>query len=193
MSTLNSLADRKREIRRQVRVRLEGALEPQIKSQMDQQIVARVDEILSQTSGRVGLFHPLAGEPDLMALAQAESQRRFAFPKMVESQLQFFSFKGAPRWKAGRFGVSEPDLEVASAESLDDLTVVCLPGVAFDRSGGRLGRGQGYYDRALKDFRGTKVGVAYAAQVVNESLPLERHDVTINYLVTEKYLLKVKG
>lgn len=193
MSTLSSLADNKREIRRQVRLRLEGVLASQNKATLDNEICSRADEILAETSGAVALFHPLGQEPSLMQLTQSGSARRFAFPKMLDSTLTFYSFEKGASWQTGRFGVSEPDTSHARQVDLNDLALICIPGVAFDRTGARLGRGQGFYDRALKDYRGTKVGVAYAAQVLTEALPRERHDVTMDYLVTENYILKVKG
>lgn len=191
MSALDSLADRKREIRRQIRLSLEGGLEN--KPQMDQQIVSRMAEIFEMFPGPVGIFNPLKSEPDMLALATRYVDRPIAFPKQVGSSLKFFSFKKSPKWNVGKFGINEPDPDASEEQKVEDLSIVCLPGMAFDRNGGRLGRGQGFYDRALADYRGQKVGVAYGAQVLNETLPLERHDVTVNYVVTENFLLKVKG
>ncbi|MCH9699669.1 MAG: 5-formyltetrahydrofolate cyclo-ligase [Gammaproteobacteria bacterium] len=76
----------------------------------------------------------------------------------------------------------DPDRKI-SAEQLD---VVIVPGVAFDRSGGRLGNGKGYYDRLLGSLASntTTIGVAYDAQVM-DSIPMGLRDRHVDMLVTE--------
>ncbi len=82
----------------------------------------------------------------------------------------------------GAFGVMEPrDSAIAADGSPFDLILV--PGMAFDRSGGRLGRGKGYYDRYLAAASGFKAGVCFDDQVVGE-IPREAHDVPMDALVT---------
>ncbi|MCK5801368.1 MAG: 5-formyltetrahydrofolate cyclo-ligase [Lentisphaeria bacterium] len=68
-------------------------------------------------------------------------------------------------------------------------TVWLVPGMAFDRTGGRLGRGAGYYDRMLADASGILTGVTHQWRVV-EKLPREKHDVRMNWLVTEEKITK---
>ena len=67
--------------------------------------------------------------------------------------------------------------------------LVLLPLLGFDRWGGRLGYGGGYYDRTLAQLRGTghmqAVGIAYAAQEV-DALPQDRHDQRLDWIVTEE-------
>ena len=83
----------------------------------------------------------------------------------------------------GAFGILEPQGERPCPAGEIDL-VVC-PGVAFTADGRRLGRGRGYYDRYLGDpaFRGFRVGVCYAHQLVDD-LPVEPHDVFMDYVIT---------
>lgn len=98
----------------------------------------------------------------------------------------------------GMWGILEPprqrwgemDKEIA-AEQLDCIMV---PGVAFDRNGGRLGNGAGYYDRLLKSVRvdAVLIGVCFESQLV-EQVALERHDVPMDVVITEKALYAGKG
>ena len=81
----------------------------------------------------------------------------------------------------GAFGIPEPQGEAADPASID-LTLV--PGAAFDKSGGRLGRGGGYYDRYLPLVRGLTVGLAFECQML-ETVPREAHDIGIQRVVTE--------
>jgi len=74
-----------------------------------------------------------------------------------------------------------PASAVAHAPSPSDVLVV--PGVAFTRSGARLGRGGGYYDRLLASWRGASIGVAFDIQLVDE-LPMEPHDCGVDLVAT---------
>lgn len=85
----------------------------------------------------------------------------------------------------GPHGVPEP----AHREPIDpqQIDLVVVPGLAFDRRGGRLGYGGGYYDRMLPTCRADcfKVGVAYAWQVVETELPLRAHDARVDRVITD--------
>jgi 5-formyltetrahydrofolate cyclo-ligase len=83
---------------------------------------------------------------------------------------------------AGKFGILEPVAD-CQAMSLKHLDLALVPGLGFDVSGRRLGRGQGYYDRLLAGIAGAKCGVAFERQVV-ERLPAERHDASMNFILT---------
>jgi 5-formyltetrahydrofolate cyclo-ligase len=86
--------------------------------------------------------------------------------------------------QSARFGLLEPERDVGLMVEPDDLDLVIVPGVAFDRRGNRLGFGGGYYDRFFERCNATRVGLAYAFQVVDD-IPAEDHDVKIDWLVTE--------
>ena len=84
-----------------------------------------------------------------------------------------------------RLGFDEPD-ESASVVDPTDLDILLVPGLLFDRSGGRLGRGKGYYDRFLRSLpRSTaRIGVTTDASIV-EGVPTDDHDERVDWLATE--------
>jgi 5-formyltetrahydrofolate cyclo-ligase len=82
----------------------------------------------------------------------------------------------------GKFGVAEPKSGCARLP-LNRLDFVLAPGVGFDSTGHRLGRGQGFYDRLLATITAVKCGVAFDLQMV-ERIPAEAHDVRMNCLLT---------
>ena len=86
-----------------------------------------------------------------------------------------------------RFGIREPGLSHIKIVSPSALDFVLVPGVAFDRKGGRIGYGAGYYDRFLKEVSGhvTRVGVAFDFQVL-DSIPQTEFDVPVQKILTEK-------
>ena len=81
----------------------------------------------------------------------------------------------------GRFGIPEPTTHEPFEET-PDVTIV--PGLAFTRTGQRLGQGGGYYDRYLAQHPATyKVGVCFNEQLT-DALPCEKHDALMNEVVT---------
>ncbi|MEA3217611.1 MAG: 5-formyltetrahydrofolate cyclo-ligase [Acidimicrobiia bacterium] len=89
-----------------------------------------------------------------------------------------------------RYGFHQP---AEGAARLDErsIDIVAVPGVLFDRRGGRLGRGQGYYDRFLSRLRpaASLVGVTAEALVCESPLPVDDHDVPMGWLATERGML----
>lgn len=98
----------------------------------------------------------------------------------------------------GMWGILEPPEQRRGEEgkeiSSEQLDCVMVPGVAFDRNGGRLGNGAGYYDRLLKGVRADAVliGVCFESQLI-EQVAMESHDVPMDIVITEKTLYAGKG
>ena len=83
------------------------------------------------------------------------------------------------------FGVPEPIGSEIPADP-QDVDVIILPMLGFDRAGGRIGYGAGYYDRFLSKTPGLfKIGIAFACQEV-EHLPTDENDVRMDLIVTEE-------
>jgi len=92
----------------------------------------------------------------------------------------------------GVFGILEPaGSEIVEPGSID---FVLVPARGFDRSGNRLGRGGGYYDRYMShpDFHAIRCGIAFAAQVL-DAIPHDAHDLPVHILVTEEGVLACAG
>ncbi len=72
----------------------------------------------------------------------------------------------------------------------EEIDLVVTPGLGFDRKGNRLGRGASYYDRffAGGGFKSKKCGFAFEEQVV-DMLPVDEHDVPMDFLVTDKQVM----
>ena len=90
------------------------------------------------------------------------------------------------------FGVPEPiGNEIPAAA--EDIGTIVLPMLGFDRTGGRIGYGAGYYDRFLSkhpDLR--KVGIAFACQEVG-NLPVDENDIRMDAIITEDGIVYPDG
>jgi 5-formyltetrahydrofolate cyclo-ligase len=91
----------------------------------------------------------------------------------------------------GKFGVREPDTTGAEIP-LEKFNLILVPGVAFDLSGTRLGRGRGFYDRLLAGAAGIKCGVCYDGQLFPE-IPAEPHDAKVDFILTPSKLVRRKA
>jgi 5-formyltetrahydrofolate cyclo-ligase len=90
----------------------------------------------------------------------------------------------------GKFGVREPASTCAEIY-LNQFDLVLVPGLAFDLSGNRLGRGQGFYDRLLAKTSGVKCGVGYDFQLLKK-IPAEPHDAKVDFILTPTRCVKIK-
>jgi 5-formyltetrahydrofolate cyclo-ligase len=101
-----------------------------------------------------------------------------------EKDLRVGMIKSLEELAPGKFGLMEPKPGVPLLGP-DELDLVVVPGVAFDKQGNRLGHGAGYYDRFLTQTDAYKLGLAYEFQVVDE-LPVEPHDSPLDGLLTSQ-------
>ena len=89
----------------------------------------------------------------------------------------------------GLYGVEQPDEKYETVVP----NVLLLPLLAFDRKGGRLGYGGGFYDRTIARLRQITtpvvVGVGFSDQEI-DYVPLERTDEKLNFILTEKEIIK---
>lgn len=98
----------------------------------------------------------------------------------------------------GMWGILEPPRqrrgELGKEIASEQIDCIMVPGVAFDRNGGRLGNGAGYYDRLFKTVRADAalIGVCFESQLI-EQVVMDSHDVAMDYVITEKNIYAGKG
>jgi 5-formyltetrahydrofolate cyclo-ligase len=106
-------------------------------------------------------------------------------PKVTGEELNWFRFDGLSAVSSA-LGMQEPDGSVLERVALLQTDLLVIPALAVDRSGNRLGRGKGYFDRALS---GGAIKQSYAICYESEfleTLPSEEHDQKVQSLVTEQ-------
>ena len=135
-------------------------------------------------------FFPTAQEPDispLLEIALAEG-KKISLPRYVNERKEYEARQIqnlSSDLEVGAFNISEPKAS-CPVVPLNQLDLALVPGLGFDVSGWRLGRGNGYYDRMLAQVPGHKCGVAFDWQIVKE-IPWEPHDIRLNSILTPSH------
>jgi 5-formyltetrahydrofolate cyclo-ligase len=92
--------------------------------------------------------------------------------------------------EVGKFGILEPKLEYRRRVNLEEVELVIVPGIAFDKNGNRIGYGGGYYDYLLKKMKDVSfIGLAYELQIVTQ-IPIEEKDISVHKIITEDRIIK---
>jgi 5-formyltetrahydrofolate cyclo-ligase len=166
------------------------------RSQLACQALIATDEF--RRSRCVMLYMPMPHEasPLPAALAAWQQDKVVLVPKVDLQQRHMIAVRIAgmsdEMVTCGHYAIREP----VSSEPwpLEDIGLVVVPALAYDRSGNRLGRGAGFYDRFLchSDLRATACGLALSDQVV-ERVPTAANDWPVSMLVTDKEVLRFSG
>lgn len=118
-------------------------------------------------------------------------------PKVEDKDMSFYEIDGFDNLIRSSFGIMEADSQkhpkyIASKASENDKMLMILPGLAFDKSGNRIGYGAGYYDRYLSrpsHKNMVKIALAYDFQIIDD-LAVNKYDIPTDYIITERQLLK---
>ncbi len=115
-----------------------------------------------------------------VAVPKISWQQKHMIPVRIDSLETGFSTEVA--------GLRNPATEVQTA--IEEIDLVVVPALGFDRKGNRLGHGGSYYDRffANTKLRAQRCGFAFAEQVI-EAVPVRDHDIPMDFLVTDEEII----
>jgi 5-formyltetrahydrofolate cyclo-ligase len=113
-------------------------------------------------------------------------------------ELELFRLESMDELELGMYRILEPKAELRNGREKqvapEQLDLILVPGVAFDRRGGRTGHGKGYYDKLLQHARvdAPLVGLAFECQLFPE-IPMQEHDIFMDKVVTEEAVYGGRG
>jgi len=143
-------------------------------------------------SHSVALYSPIQNEVDTAAVREHAlgAGKTVYYPKMGKSCLELLRVDASAEFATGHFGVLEPIGETRLMDPDPLGLMVIVPGVVFDSKGNRLGRGEGWYDRLLKQIGRNAIflGLAYQFQIVDE-VPVDPWDQSVDYVITERRVI----
>ena len=179
-------AEEKAALRASLRARMRG-LSPEEREASDRALFQRFLALPEVARAKVLLlYHGMGAEPETARLIPPllAAGKRLALPRCTgpgEMEARLVE-EGTPLIRH-RYGMLEPGMDCPMVEP-EELELILVPGLAFDRRGGRLGQGGGFYDRYLPRCPGVKTALCRAIFLLEET-PRAEHDCGVNLVVTE--------
>ncbi len=158
------------------------------KEQAADEVFARLEQTAAfMMADKILMYHSLPDELQTISfLKKWKDRKHFFLPRVNGVNLDLLPYIESELEK-GAFDIEEPT--GGNLADVEDIDLMIIPAVAFDRQGNRLGRGKGFYDRLLATSKATKIGVGYEFQLVDE-IPSEEHDIPMDFVITQYSYLK---
>lgn len=188
---LDEMRRRKKQLRREAKGWRRALLN---RDELSRRIAARVMALPEYAEASTVLLYVSVGDEvrtgDLIRRCM-EAGRRAVIPYCLPDELELFLLRNLDELTPGMLDILEPRPELRADPRrrvpIEEVDLVLVPGLAFDRRGGRLGHGKAYYDKLLggKAESTRTVGLAFECQLVDE-VPMAPHDVFLDRIVTEE-------
>lgn len=193
----------KKELRREI-LKLRDALTPKERHMKSQAIAEHVTKMIEfQEANKVLLYASYKNEVETLGIFRVakEMSKEIYYPKVHGSEMEFYSVDREQELIEGYRGILEPR-ECPDKKFIpcrEDKICVIMPGAAFDKEGGRIGYGKGFYDRFLQSLEEKcsqknihKVAVAFEVQMVQAGeIQTTNYDVPVDKIVTENQFYKI--
>jgi 5-formyltetrahydrofolate cyclo-ligase len=143
----------------------------------------------------VGAYYPIGSEVNTLDIISKvlEGQKILALPVTLGYKIFFYkiahtNYFSGDKMILSKFGIKEP--LPSPADLIDDIDLLIVPGIAFDRNGYRIGYGRGFYDRYLRKKKYFfSIGLGFELQLLDRTLPHEQFDQRVNAVATEKEIV----
>ncbi|MBS4194686.1 5-formyltetrahydrofolate cyclo-ligase [Lederbergia citri] len=119
-----------------------------------------------------------------------EAGKKIVVPKCYpsENKMEFRQITAFDQLETVFFGLFEPKEAKTMKVENDEIHLLIVPGLVFNREGFRVGFGGGYYDRFLTGFNGATISLCFSMQI-SEKLPIENHDIPVGKIITEEEVI----
>ena len=179
----------KREIRRKIK-NMRTMLTVLEKSRAAREVFDRLEQTAAfLLSDHILMYHSLPDELSTIEfLKKWDGRKKFYLPRVNGVNLEILPYNES-KLELGAFHIEEPSGN--NTVNPDEIELMIIPAVAFDRAGNRLGRGKGFYDRLLAETKAHKIGVGYEFQLFDE-IPHEDHDVPMDMVITQSTTITLR-
>lgn len=144
-------------------------------------------------AARVACYLSMPSEPGTGPLIEGLTARgtEVVVPlSLADGTLDWVAYDPAAPIASTALGIPEPEGQPLGATALESCTLVIVPALAVDHAGQRLGRGAGYYDRALVGVRAPLCALVFAHELLTD-VPSESHDIPVQMAITPQGLFRV--
>ena len=153
-------------------------------------IILKSPEIVSATT--ICSYFSYAQEPSTTEINQAflKAGKKLLLPRVNGSEIEWVQWSGDQSQLKITKNLTEP-IGPAVTE-ISDVGAIVVPALRIDQDGFRMGQGGGFYDRALPNMPGWKIGLVHAGELTSETLPREAHDIPLDAAATPSLIVRFK-
>ena len=153
-------------------------------------VILKCPEIVSATT--ICSYFSHSEEPSTTEINQAflKEGKQLLLPRVNGSEIEWVQWSGDHDQLKVTKKLTEPTGPVVT--DLSNVGAVVTPALRIDQDGFRMGQGGGFYDRALPNLPGWKIGLVHAGELTSESLPREAHDIALDAAATPSLVVRFK-
>lgn len=147
-----------------------------------------------QKANTIALFKSFNFEVDTNSIIDISlsNNKVVALPRIEQDEIVFYKIDSKSILVKNKYKIEEPISKKDNYIEKENIDLVIVPGLCFDRSGNRLGYGKGFYDRFLSGTSIRTIAICFDEQLLDEGLlPVSNGDVKIEEIITNKEKIKI--
>ncbi|RKQ34028.1 5-formyltetrahydrofolate cyclo-ligase [Oceanobacillus halophilus] len=165
------------------------------KEQIDKQLTSNLIRSNLWTEAKtIGITVSQGFEWDTKSIIEEawEQGKTVAVPKCLPKakKMDFYKLENFHQLEKVYYNLLEPKPEETEKMDKNEMDLLIVPGLVFDKKGYRIGFGGGFYDRFLTDYSNDTIALLHSSQLV-ESVPRESYDIPVENIVTEAGLVSL--
>lgn len=182
------MVERKKNIRKDIAARKSKYSKEQLE-EMSYSIIKNLMELdVYKKANVVLLYYSMPDEVNTKGLiSNAHVSKKIILPVVTKAGLLLKEYISEESLGVSKYGIKEPVGNIYLGN--DDIDLVVVPGIAFDRSLNRMGRGMGYYDGLLPKINAPKVAICFDFQLIDE-VPTDERDIKMDMVVSESGIIE---
>lgn len=139
-----------------------------------------------QKSKVIALYSNISSEVETKELIKISLEnKKVVLPKInKDNTMDFYEINCLKDLEVGAFNIKEPKVKNKKPIKKEEIDLIIIPGICFDKNRNRIGYGKGYYDKYLSNTNIKKIGLCYEEQITKE-IKSDKTDISLDYLITE--------
>lgn len=175
----------KKILRKQIRTKLQNMTTEEINNKNIQIYNKIINTHEYKNAKKIFTYISMEKEAETKQIIQhaINHKKEIFVPKinLKEKKIEVYNITSLNELKLGAYNIEEPDTHISYEHNFN---IIIIPGLGFDKSNNRLGRGSGYFDKFLQAVKGIKIGLCYKEQLFKK-IPVEKHDIQMDFVITD--------
>ncbi len=141
-----------------------------------------LNDVDYKNSKVIGIYNSFGSEVDTHELIHISlTDKDVCIPVIIGKEMIFSKIDKDTKYKETKYGILEP----INIIPINNIDLLIIPGICFDKDKNRIGFGGGYYDRYLNNKDINNIAICFEEQITN-NIPVEKHDVKVKKIITDK-------